>query len=244
MRLADKQLESPWPPRRICKNTGVIARIIAAPLLFWHHRLVDLTNPLRSLMPTLEAEVLSVLAGTTDGITGNRLAGLATRGSRQGLMNALERLVTHGLVLAERVGAATVYQLNRQHLLCDAVLSALSSRMRMVEMLRSQITTWPTSCVHSSLFGSVSRGEAHPASDIDLLVVRRDDVDPDDDEWQRELRSLEREVRAWTGNQLAILEMSGHDLSRAAHKREPIVESLRRDALTITGPSLDELVEA
>jgi predicted nucleotidyltransferase len=205
---------------------------------------MDLTNPLRSLTPTLEAEVLAVLAGTTDGITGNRLAGLATRGSRQGLMNALDRLAAHGLVTAEHVGAATVYQLNRRHLLCAAVLSALSSRTRLAEMLRSQITTWPTSCVHSSLFGSVSRGEAHPTSDIDLLIVRRDDVDPDDDEWQRELRGLEREVRAWTGNQLAILEMSARDLSRAAHKGEPIVDSLRRDALAITGSSLDELLEA
>ncbi len=221
-----------------CKDSGSSARILAYLPVFWHYPLVDLTNPLRSLAPTLEAEVLAVLAGTTAGLTGNRLARLASRGSRQGLMNALDRLVVHGLVVAERVGAATVYQLNRQHLLCDPVLSALSSRRRLVEMLSAQINEWRTSCVHSSLFGSVSRGEAHQASDIDLLVVRSDDVDPDDGDWDRQLRDLERDVRAWTGNRLAILEMTASDLGRAVRNREPIVASLRHDALELTGQHL------
>lgn len=205
---------------------------------------MDLASPLRSLVPTLDAEALTVLAGTTAPLTGNRLAGLASRGSRAGLMRVLDRLVAHGLVLAEPAGAATLYRLNREHLLCEPLLAALQARRRLLDRLRAELESWATPCLHASVFGSVARGDATTSSDIDLLLVRPVDVDADEPAWQRQVRQLEVAVAAWTGNALAILELTPADLARARDAGEPLLQSLQDDALVLVGPTVPHLLVA
>lgn len=193
-------------------------------------------------MPSLDAEALTVLAGTTAPLTGNRLAELAPRGSRAGLMRVLARLVAHGVVLAEPVGGATLYQLNREHLLCEPLLTVIQARRRLLDRLRAELEGWAAPCLHASVFGSVARGDATPASDIDLLLVRPVEVAADEPGWQRQVRQLEAAVSAWTGNPLAVLELTPVDLGRAQAAGEPLLSSFQDDMIVLAGRSLRQLL--
>lgn len=203
---------------------------------------MDLATPLRSLVPTLDAEALTVLAGTTAPLTGNRLAGLAPRGSRAGLMRVLERLVAHGLVLAEPAGAATLYRLNREHLLCEPLLATVQARRRLLDRLRAELESWASPCLHASVFGSVARGDATTSSDIDLLLVRPVGLEADETGWQRQVRRLEASVEAWTGNALAILELTPSDLARSRDAGEPLLQALQEDAIVLVGRTVPALL--
>ena len=63
------------------------------------------------------------------------------------------------------------------------------------------------------LFGSVARGQATAASDLDVLVIRRSDCDPESDSWQAQLAELQRLATAWTGNDTRVLELGEDELS-------------------------------
>ena len=75
---------------------------------------MDLGQPARSLVPTVDAPVLLALHATTRPLTGRRLATLA--GASHTAVNAiLGRLTRAGVVFAERQGSAVLPQANRKH---------------------------------------------------------------------------------------------------------------------------------
>ena len=165
---------------------------------------MDLSLPLRGVAPTLDAETLTVLAGTTAPLTGRRIAQLAARGSRPGIQRVLNRLVAEGLVLAQDAGSSVLYKLNRDHLLAPAVVEIVGARDVLIQRLRSKVDEWALPCVHASLFGSVARGgDAGPRSDVDVLVIRPVGLDDGDEVWQQQLSALEDAVLRWTGNSLS-----------------------------------------
>jgi len=55
---------------------------------------------------------------------------------------------------------------------------------------------------------------------------------------------LSDRVYAWTGNHLALSEVSAADVRRLRRERPPVVEELRRDAITLAGPEPSELLGA
>lgn len=199
---------------------------------------MDLSAPLTSMMPSLDAQALTVLAQSHAALSGVTVAKLARSGSRSGIKLALDRLAASGLVRADRAGAAIMYTLNRDHLLADAVITAVQATPRLVELLRDRIEKWPTPCVHASIFGSVARNEAGPDSDIDILVVRDLNVNPEDPAWQEQLNALEHDVREWTGNTLSWFETTVEALTQAIDREEPVVQSWREDAVHLYGTSL------
>lgn len=203
---------------------------------------MDLAQPLSSLIPSIDADVLTVLARTEAPLTGRRVAALARRGSQPAVQAILDRLVDHGIVLAQPAGPSVLYTLNRDHLLADAVLFAVAARETLLARLREQIDDWPVAAVHTSLFGSAARGEAGPESDLDILVVRRDDVTGDDPAWAAQLADLERLVVSWTGNHLAWFETDRSGLAKATSDGEPLLDSLRVDGIHLTGVRLGRLI--
>ncbi len=204
---------------------------------------MDLAQPLSTLIPTLEADVLTVLARSSEPLTGRRLAQLGRRGSHPAVQKVLDRLVDAGLVEMQPAGPARLYRLNRDHLLAGPVLACVAGRQTLLERLRGAITSWQQPCVHASLFGSLARGEAGPRSDIDVLVVRPARVPVDDPVWQRQLHDLELRAARWTGNPLAWFETTEGDLLRAMDgTEEPVVSLWRDDAVNLAGEPLTSLL--
>src|SRR6476469_5143846 len=100
---------------------------------------MDLARPYTALCPTLDSEVLNVLAGTTRPLTGREIARLARRPSHSGVLDALNRLAEHGLVDREEAGRAFLFTLNREHLAAPAVERLAQMRSALLQRLSDAV---------------------------------------------------------------------------------------------------------
>jgi predicted nucleotidyltransferase len=112
----------------------------------------------------------------------------------------LVRLAEQGIVRVEEAGSSTLYALNRDHVAAPAVQQLMALRDELARRLQEQILSWAVPALHASLFGSAARGDGDVTSDIDLFVVRPQDVDEDDATWRSQLDRLATEILGWTGN--------------------------------------------
>lgn len=202
---------------------------------------MDVSRPFAAISPGVDADVLVVLAGSTKPRSGRELARRAGR-SNTGVQHVLDRLVEHGLVNREEVGRTFLYELNRDHLLAPTVEQMAGARAELVRRLRDAIDGWEVPPVHASLFGSAARGDGDASSDIDLLVVRPADVDPEDATWRDQLDELADSVRRWTGNNAGIAEVSEGELPRLRKDRPPVVEEVSEDAVDLAGEATRKLL--
>jgi predicted nucleotidyltransferase len=201
---------------------------------------MDLTRPLRTIAPGLDAGVLTALAGTESALSASAIARLAGYGTRNGQAPVLDRLVQHGLVLAEPGNLGHLYRLNREHVLAPAVLAAVAARSELLARLREALDALGPALTHASLFGSFARGEARPDSDIDLLVVTADEQPH---HWHDMLVDLGDQVRAWTGNHLETVALTQSHLARVA-PQEAVVAAWLADGVTLHGPDLADLLSS
>jgi len=203
---------------------------------------MDVARPHAVLCPTLDSEVLVVLASTTRPLTGRDVARLVRKGSRAGVHRTLRRLVEHGVVLATEAGPAFLYVLNRDHLAAPAVEILASLRQQLVIRLRGAIDAWDVKPAHASLFGSAARGDGDTSSDIDLFFVRPGKIGEDDPSWRSRLDRLVGDVERWTGNRATVAEVSEAEVRSLRTRQPAIVADLRRDSVTLAGPSASEVL--
>ena len=203
---------------------------------------LNLSNPIHAVIPTLDGEVLTVLARTVKPLSGSRIAALLARGSYPGARLVLARLVDEGLVNVEQVGAALLYTANRSHILWPPIESLAHAADQMKRELYDRISGLVASVlgqdqadhVSVAVFGSVARGTSDQNSDIDLVIVVPDDMDTETG--AQLLDSMAVEVRSWTGNDCNIYSLTDSDLSRLVTERDPMINSWQHDAVAIHGP--------
>jgi predicted nucleotidyltransferase len=194
---------------------------------------MDFRHPLTVVTPTLDGDVLAVLAGANEEFSGRRIHRVVAHGSENGIRNAADRLVEQGIVLRRRAGRANLYTLNRAHLAAPYIEGLVSLRGQLVESLHKTISSWDPAPHSALMFGSVARGEAGASSDLDLLVVRPSKVGEDDGKWREQLANLEDLGTAWTGNDTRILEYEEGELDDAAVRR--VVEEGLADGIDLYG---------
>lgn len=205
---------------------------------------VDLSSPLRTLIPSLDSAVLEVLAGTESSLSQARITDLAARGSRQGIATVLQRLVEHGLVLAQPANQGGLYRLNREHVLAPCVTSAADARGEIIRRLREAAHRLRPTPTATALFGSFVRRQSSVDSDIDLLIVVADDADVAGTKWSDQIASLVKNTTLWTGNRLEPLVLTQTGVAAAVVAGEPLVDSLRAEAVPLTGQeALTQLLE-
>lgn len=190
----------------------------------------------------MDAVALEVLASTQAALGASKIHQLGRRGSRQGIVNALDRLVKHGLVLSEPTNHGSMYRLNRDHLLTPAVLQAAEARHELFRRLARECGELDPVPVSAAVFGSVARNDSTATSDIDLLVVldvHLEDLDP----WIDQVHELSELVERWTGNRLQVITHDVDHLAQLAKAGEPIVESWREDSVTVFGTELTTLLD-
>ena len=186
---------------------------------------MEFRRPLRAITPTLDGDVLAVLAGADVELSGRELARHVGYGSTEGIRRAADRLVSQGTVLRRAVGGAHLYRLNREHLAARYVEGLANMRGELIERLRAELASWPVAARGALLFGSVARGQASAESDLDLLIVRARGVDPEEEPWRVQLLELQRSATAWTGNDARIIEYAEEELGDLGG------EQVLRDAL-------------
>ena len=177
-------------------------------------------------------------------MTVREVARLVCAGSQPTVNAALRRLAEEGLLHAEEAGNAYLYTLNRDHLAAPALEQLADIRSELERRLRAQIAESEIAPAHVSIFGSAARSDGDTRSDVDNFVVRPEHVAEDDPRWRAQLERLSDQVYAWTGNHAALSEVSAADVGSLLRERPPVVEELRRDAITLAGPEPTELLGA
>jgi hypothetical protein len=203
---------------------------------------MDVSRAYSAVAPTVEGDVLVVLAGTTQPLTGRRVARLARRGSVAAVAKALGRLVSQGLVLRQEAPPASLYTLNRQHVAASAVETLALIRTELLDRLRHAFSTWSILPVHASLFGSAARGDGDVNSDIDIFIVRPAGVDAEDATWGEQLKDIGDAVLAWTGNHAGIIDFAEQDIGQMRDENRPVLRDLRRDGIDLAGTPLRKLL--
>lgn len=201
---------------------------------------MDVSRPYSAVVPSLDGDVLVVLAGTTRRLTGREVARIARRGSQSQINRVLRRLQLHGLVLGEPAGRATLYELNRSHLLAAVATGLAEVRVQLISKIAAAIGSWSELPLHSSLFGSAARGDGSTSSDIDILLVRRRGLDQEDPTWRDQIFRLSTSLRQWTGNSASVLEVAEEDLPDLRNR--PIAGELDRDSRLIQGMPIRQLL--
>ena len=196
---------------------------------------MNLARPLEVVTPTVDGDVLAVLAGAEASFTGRQVHQIAGRHSERGVRNALHRLVGQGIVSRERVGAADRFTLNREHLAAPHIEALTRLRAELIARIRAELDSWEVPAEFAALFGSAARGDMRPESDIDLFIVRPSRVEADDDRWHAQLATLTRQITAWTGNDTRILELAAEEVHRRSNAA--IVREVAADGLALHGPN-------
>ena len=199
---------------------------------------MELSNPISSVIPSAHGAVLAVLAHADAPLSGRQIAKLARGQVQQPRSNdVLRQLSEEGIVSCERHASVYLYRLNRDHVGAEAIMILANLRERLIQRMREAALGWVIAPVVVWMFGSAARGDPGPRSDIDVLVVRPDSIDVENESWQHQLSNLSSNVTAWSGNDCQILEFSRSELAGLVESGERLVADLRSDALVITGAS-------
>lgn len=202
---------------------------------------MDFSRPVEAVVGGVQGRLLAVLAEVTTPLTLRTLARLADVSPAQA-SRVLPRLVDLGMVERREVPPASQFLLVRENVAAQLILALADAGTTVLQRMgeaAADIRPAPRAIV---VFGSFARGEADE-SDIDVLVVRPDDIDEDDQRWSESLEAWRRQVRAIAGNGVEMLEASAADATAKLRGRSELWRDIRRDGIVVHGAELQELSE-
>lgn len=190
-----------------------------------------LHSPLSTVTPTVEADVLRILARADAEFTVQALARMIEHRSPEGIRRALDRLVEQGVVARRSLGRAHGYTLNRSHLASPAIIALANLDIELHRRIRDRVGGWQVKPVYAAIFGSGARGEMRADSDIDLAFVFDGAVT---DRMFDEISSLAADITAWTGNDTRPLIIGGDEF-REGIRSDRVLSDIARDAIPLFG---------
>lgn len=201
---------------------------------------MQLNRPFATVTPTLDGDVLAVLASNDATFTISQIQRILPTPSGEGIRKVLNRLVAQGVVLSDRVGRTRTYRLNADHLAADPirVLSRLTGVF--LDRIESLLHSWNEAPKYAAVFGSAATGRMTLHSDIDLFLVRESAPEPVRHQaklasWDQQIAELARLVTLWTGNEARVVDYTEVDLRAAAIAGEPLLSDVARQGLTVAG---------
>jgi predicted nucleotidyltransferase len=204
---------------------------------------MNLSSPIESLIPGLRGRVLTVLVRSPLPVGLRELSRRARTTSHSSVKRVLTELLDEGLVEYALVSRGGQYiQLNRSHILAEHLVAIDRANDDVLATIRTTAATWPRQPRAIVLFGSVARGDDTSNSDVDILMVWKDEVPPTD-QWENERRHLTDIVYAMTGNTVNVTEFTRTQWEAAVARRDPFVASVEHDGALIVGTSVRALTQ-
>lgn len=198
---------------------------------------MNLSKPLNSLIPTLEAEVLAVLAGAEGSFTGRQVHAIVSGYSESGIRNALKRLNAQGIVIRTPVGASDQYSLNLEHLMTKYIKSIANLRTEFLRIIREEVSDWEIPPLCAAIFGSATRSDMQPVSDIDIFIARPKSIEFGLGIWREQCASLSSHVSSWTGNDTQIFELNEKEIDQELTTTNGVIFSIIDQGIIFYGPS-------
>lgn len=182
-------------------------------------------QPFGGVVPGARGAVLAVLLRTGEPLTGRQVHSMVSdQHSLWSVQDALKALTGLGLITKRTVGRAGLHEVNEAH----ASIAPLRALLDPIAVLRAAVSEVVDSEVDAVLlFGSIARGEATEASDVDLAVIAAPD-------WRGRV-DLEDMVRARLGNDCDVLVFTPDEFTARALEGEPVVSDIVRDGLALVG---------
>lgn len=196
---------------------------------------MDLNRPLGVVTSTIDAEVLTVLAGATASFTGLQVQTVMGSHTQKAVWSALQRLSKQGVVLKEQKGQAGLYSLNREHLAAPYITGLANLKHELLVRITKTLSEWEIKPIFAAIFGSAARGEMRLDSDIDIFIVRPDTVAPDHNVWASIQAALADSVTKWTGNDARIFELSENEVLKGLAANERVLTDIRDQAIVLLG---------
>ena len=197
---------------------------------------MQLNKPFTTVTPTLDGDVLAVLASAEVTFTISQIQRIITTASGEGIRKVLTRLTAQGVVLHDQVGRTNTYRLNTEHLAAEPIMALSRLASTFLTRLEEHLDEWGPELAYAAVFGSAATGRMKLDSDIDLFLVRASDSGSDgDDVWEQRVTELGRLVTAWTGNDGRIVEYTEDELHAAAAAGEPLLDDVSKQGLTVAG---------
>ena len=194
---------------------------------------VDYSRPLEAVIPGTAGKVLGVLARTHAELPIRRVAQLAGV-SRDRASIEIRRLVILGIVSRREVAGASLVKLERTNAATSALLALADARSTAIARLSELAKSIEPAPASLALFGSFARGTDDAESDLDVLAVRSDDVEPDDPSWLDSFGNWQDLARVVVGNPVNVIETSRHELPALARTRS-LWRTIVDDAITLVG---------
>jgi predicted nucleotidyltransferase len=198
---------------------------------------MKLNKPFATVTPTLDGDVLGVLASADATFTISQIQRILTTVSGEGIRKVLTRLTTQGVVLHYQVGRTNTYRLNTEHLAAAPIMALSRLTFTFLERLETHLKSWGQELKYAAVFGSAATGRMTLDSDIDLFLVRTSGstLDERPNMWEQRMSELAELVTAWTGNDARIVEYTDDEFRAAAAAGEPLLDDVSRQGLTVAG---------
>jgi predicted nucleotidyltransferase len=222
---------------------------------------MNLGDPTQAVTSTLDGPVLAVLARSGRPLTVGEVASDAPRGSEIGIRRSLARLVEQGIVVATQMGRNKVHELNRDHVAAPVAEVLAGLRLELWKRLRESLAGWDPKPISASVFGSATRGDGGPESDVDILLIHpplpgerplpriafdmlADLAVPtlsaeDEERWLAQIDRLHADVLRWTGNSAQVVDLSFQQWRDDADPG--LTQSVRQDYVALAGVDLSSL---
>jgi hypothetical protein len=204
---------------------------------------VDFVHPVEAVIPGVQGRVLAVLVDTTAELSLRTLARLAGASVAQ-TSRVLPGLVELGLVERREVPPSSQFRLVRSNVGARAVIDLARSRNSVLESIGLRAAALPSPPASVIVFGSFARGQAGRDSDVDVVVVRPDEISEDDEYWAASIESWRNEATATAGNTVQILEVSTSEAQSRLRGSKQLWRDIRGDGIVIHGLTIGELREA
>ncbi|MEH6820078.1 MAG: nucleotidyltransferase domain-containing protein [Dietzia psychralcaliphila] len=194
---------------------------------------MQLNKPFATVTPTLDGDVLAVLASADVTFTVSQVQRILSTASGEGIRKVLNRLTAQGVVLHDEVGRTHTYRLNTEHLATEPIMELSRLNSTFLSRLTQHLGEWGTALRYGAVFGSAATGRMTLSSDIDLFLVRATDYE--NDVWEQRVTELARLVTAWTGNEGRIVEFAEDEFRAAVDAGEPLLDDVAQQGLTVAG---------
>ena len=201
---------------------------------------MDFRRPVEAVIPGVQGRLLAVLAETTSELNLRTIARLSGVSPAQA-SRVLPELVTLGLVERREAPPSALFALNEDNVAGRLVRALSRSRETVLEDLGSLAGQMDPSPVSAVVFGSLARGGADALSDVDVVLVRADDVDEDDESWVSSAEEWRTSARRLTGNAVQVIEVDEREVARRLRRPTALWADVVREGVVVHGSSLGSL---
>ena len=201
---------------------------------------MDYRTPVRAVIPGTQGRILEVLAETTAELNLRTIARLSGVSVAQA-SRVLPSLVQLGLVDRREAPPSALFRFVPANIAARAITALTQARQTALDEVgrtAAGLTPPPVSVI---VFGSFARGDADAESDLDVIVVRSEDVDEDDVAWRSAMETWRQTARRLTGNRVEVIEVSEHEVGQVIHSGRPLWSEVQAEGIVVFGTRLAEL---